>query len=348
MSQSKPKLAILDDYQNIAPSHFTHLEPRISITSYPKTLNPRIPSQQDDLIQRLQEYDIILAMRERTPLSAETLSQLPNLKLLLTTGQRNRALDTEYCRSRGIPVAGTESRGGKGKGTPSTVQHTWALILSLARHVARDDAALKSGRENWQGSLGMSLSGKTLGLVGLGKLGSAVARIAVLGFGMDVLAWSVNLTQDKADEQALSVGLEKGDIRVVSEKQELFKEADVVSVHYVLSDRSRGIVGATELGNMKKGGILINTSRGPLIDEDALLETLNKGGIGGAALDVFDPEPLPLDSPWRTTKWGVDGRSEIVLTPHMGYGDEQIHGWYDAVAENLEAWLDGRELKTLL
>ncbi|KAL4948191.1 D-isomer specific 2-hydroxyacid dehydrogenase [Aspergillus filifer] len=348
MSPSKPKFAILDDYQNIAPPHFAHLQSRISITSYPQTLNPRIPAQQNDLIQRLQDYDIILAMRERTPFSAETLSQLPNLKLLLTTGQRNRALDTEYCRQRGIPVAGTESRGGSGKGTPSTVQHTWALILSLARHVARDDAALKGGRESWQGSLGMSLSGKTLGLVGLGKLGSAVARIAVLGFGMDVLAWSTNLTQEKADEQAEAVGLEKGDIKVVSEKQELFKSSDVVSVHYVLSDRSRGIVGATELANMKKDGLLINTSRGPLINESALLEVLNNGGIGGAALDVFEPEPLQLDSPWRTTKWGVDGRSEVVLTPHMGYGDEQIHGWYDAVAENLEAWLDGRELKTLL
>ncbi|KAL4800668.1 hypothetical protein BDV19DRAFT_351928 [Aspergillus venezuelensis] len=349
-SDPKPKLAILDDYQNIAPRHFAHLQSRVEITSYPHTLNPRIPAEKNELIQRLQEHDIILAMRERTPFSAETLSQLPNLKLLLTTGQRNRALDTEYCRSRGIPVAGTESRGGGGggKGTPSTVQHTWALILSLARHVARDDAALRGGRENWQGSLGMSLSGKTLGLVGLGKLGSAVARIAVLGFGMDVLAWSVNLTQERADEQAEAVGLSKGDIRVVSEKQELFKEADVVSVHYVLSDRSRGIVGATELSNMKKSGLLINTSRGPLVDEDALLETLKNGGIGGAAIDVFDPEPLPLDSAWRTTKWGVDGRSEVVLTPHMGYGDEQIHGWYDAVAENLEAWLDGRELKTLL
>ncbi|KAL4939364.1 hypothetical protein BDV06DRAFT_231095 [Aspergillus oleicola] len=325
---SKPKLAILDDYQNIAPPHFTHLQDRISITSFPQTLDPRIPTQQNELIQRLQDYDIILAMRERTPFTASTISQLPNLKLFLTTGQRNRALDTEYCRERGIPVAGTESRGGGGKGTPSTVQHTWALILALARHVARDDASIKrsDGGEKWQGSLGMSLSGKTLGLVGLGKLGSAVARVAVLGFGMDVCAWSTNLSQEKADEAAVGVGLEKGDIQVVAEKQELFKNSHVVSVHYVLSDRSKGIVGGPELASMKNNALLINTSRGPLIDESALLDVLNKGGIGGAALDVFDPEPLPIDSPWRTTKWGVDGRSEVVLTPHMGYGDEQIHG----------------------
>ncbi|KAL4924234.1 D-isomer specific 2-hydroxyacid dehydrogenase [Aspergillus undulatus] len=331
---SKFKFAILDDYQGISGPHFTHLEDRVEISHFPETLDPRIPEQQHELIQRLRPFDIILAMRERTPFSKEILSQLPNLKLVLTTGQRNRSLDTEYLASREIPVAGTESRqtggNGKRKGTPSTVQHTWALILSLARHVARDDAAVKSG--GWQGSLGMTLSGKTLGLVGLGKLGSAVARIAILGFGMDVIAWSANLTQGRADEAALSIGLEKGDIRAVpaDEKERLFSEADVVSVHYVLSERSKGIVGAEELNAMKKDALLINTSRGPLVDEEALLEVLNKGGIGGAALDVFDPEPLPPDSPWRTTEWGLDGRSEVILTPHMGYGDEQIHGWYDA------------------
>ncbi|KAL3474788.1 D-isomer specific 2-hydroxyacid dehydrogenase [Aspergillus californicus] len=323
-----PKLAILDDYQNISPAHFSRLLDRIEIAYFPETLDPRDPAQQESLIQRLHPYNVILAMRERTPFSADTLSRLPNLKLLLTTGMRNASLDTKYCAERGIPVAGTLSRP---KGAHSTVQHTWALILSLARHIARDDAALKRG-EYWQGSLGMTLAGKTLGLVGLGKLGAQVGRIATEAFGMDVIAWSANLTQERADEQAEKLGLEKGSFVVVQDKMEFFGRADVVSLHLVLSERSRGVVGGDELAAMKSGSLLVNTSRGPLIDEAALLETLNAGRITGAALDVFDAEPLPRESPWRTTPWGIDGRSEVVLTPHMGYGDEQIHGCQKAFA----------------
>ncbi|BAE58861.1 unnamed protein product [Aspergillus oryzae RIB40] len=338
---SQPKLAILDDYQNISPAHFAHLEDRISISYFPETLNPRDERQRALLIERLQPFDVILAMRERTPFPKETLSALPNLKLLLTTGTRNLALDVQYCASRGIPVAGT---GGRPAGVHSTVQHTWALILGLARHVARDDAAVKRGE--WQGSLGMTLAGKTLGLLGLGKLGSQVGRIAVVAFDMKVIAWSTNLTQEKADEQAAALGLPAGSFQAVRDKAEFFRSADVVSLHSVLSERSRGIVGAAELEVMKPTAILVNTSRGPLVEEKALLETLNAGRIRGAALDVFEPEPLPKDSPWRTTAWGQDGRSEVVLSPHMGYGDEQIHGWYDEVASNLERWLNGEELNT--
>ncbi|GMF66906.1 unnamed protein product [Aspergillus oryzae] len=338
---SQPKLAILDDYQNISPAHFAHLEDRISISYFPETLDPRDERQRALLIERLQPFDVILAMRERTPFPKETLSALPNLKLLLTTGTRNLALDVQYCASRGIPVAGT---GGRPAGVHSTVQHTWALILGLARHVARDDAAVKRGE--WQGSLGMTLAGKTLGLLGLGKLGSQVGRIAVVAFDMKVIAWSTNLTQEKADEQAAALGLPAGSFQAVRDKAEFFRSADVVSLHSVLSERSRGIVGAAELEVMKPTAILVNTSRGPLVEEKALLETLNAGRIRGAALDVFEPEPLPKDSPWRTTAWGQDGRSEVVLSPHMGYGDEQIHGWYDEVASNLERWLNGEELNT--
>ncbi|KAL5358779.1 hypothetical protein BJX96DRAFT_183334 [Aspergillus floccosus] len=302
----KPTLAVLDDYQNIAPEHFSHLTSRVDISYFPDTLDPRIPAQHDALIARLQPFDIILAMRERTPFSAATLAALPNLKLLLTTGTRNLALDTAYCAAHNIPVAGTCTRP---PGVSSTVQHTWALILALARHVARDDAAVKRG--GWQGSLGMSLAGKTLGLVGLGKLGGQVARIAVQAFDMQVTAWSANLTQAAADAQAEALGLPAGSFRVASSKEALFREADVVSVHYVLSERSRGVVGAPELAAMKPGALLVNTSRGPLVDEGALLDTLRRGGIRGAALDVFDPEPLPVDSPWRTTEWGCEGRSEF-------------------------------------
>ncbi|KAL2855963.1 D-isomer specific 2-hydroxyacid dehydrogenase [Aspergillus pseudoustus] len=322
---SQPKFAILDDYQGIAAPHFAHLEDRVEIAHFPETLDPRDETQRAALITRLQPFDVILAMRERTPFQKETLSQLPNLKLLLTTGARNLSLDIAYLSERGIPVAGTVSRP---TGTPSTVQHTWALILALARHVPRDDAALKSGTY-WQGSLGVSLAGKTLGVVGLGKLGSAVAKIAIGAFSMKVIAWSANLTQEKADQAAEGSGLPKGSFRAVSEKREFFASADVVSLHNVLSERSRGTVGREELAAMKPTALLVNTSRGPLIDERALLDVLNAGGIQGAAIDVFDPEPLPLDSAWRTTAWGHDGRSEVILSPHMGYGDEQIHGWYD-------------------
>lgn len=194
----------------------------------------------------------------------------------------------------------------------------------------------------------MNLAGKTLGLVGLGKLGAEVARVAVLAFDMRVVAWSENLTGEKVGAVAKEVGVEAGKMRCARSKEELFEVADVVSLHYVLSERSRGVVGRAELGRMKEGALLVNTSRGPLVEEKALLETLSRGRIRGAALDVFDLEPLPADSPWRTTAWGTEGRSEVVLTPHMGYGDEQIHAWYEEVAQNLARWLDGRELTTRL
>lgn len=333
------KFAILDDYQGIAPAYFTH-ESRVEISSFPETLDPRVPTQHDALIQRLLPFDIVLAMRERTPFSAKTIDALPNLKLLLTTGTRNLALDLEAFMRAKVTVAGTE---GRPPGVNSTVQHTWALILGLARNLARDDAAVKRGA--WQGSLGVNLSGKTLGLLGLGKLGSQVGNIASLAFGMKVLAWSTNLTQEKADEQAQAQGLPAGTFVVAASKEEFFKQSDIVSIHSVLSDRSRGIVGSTELASMRPSAFIINTSRGPLIDEKALLEALNAGKIRGAALDVFDPEPLPLDSPWRTTPWGRDGRSEVLLTPHMGYGEEDLlRGWYRETAENLERWLDGKKL----
>ena len=334
------QLAILDDYQGIAPAHFADLESRIEIASLPDTLDLRDPAQQKELVRRLKKYDVILAMRERTPLSAETIATLPNLKLILTTGTRNRSLDLDACAKRSIPVCGTQ---GNPRAVSATVEHTWALILALARHVARDDATVKNG--GWQGSLAISVSGKTLGLLGLGHLGSQVGRIAVQAFQMNVTAWSANLTQSKADEQALTMGLPAGSFVAVPSKLELMQRADIVSIHNVLSDRSRGIVGAEELASLRPAALLINTSRGPLIDEAALLSTVNAGRIRGIALDVFDTEPLPADSPWRTTEWGRHGRSEVLLSPHMGYGEEEVlHDWYDRIAENLRRWLDGEEL----
>jgi phosphoglycerate dehydrogenase-like enzyme len=202
-------------------------------------------------------------------------------------------------------------------GYDSTTQHTWALILSLCSRIPQDNAALRSDPKVWQSGFSLALGGKTLGLVGLGKLGANAARIGAQAFGMKVIAWSENLTQDKADSAAEGAGLERGTFKAVS-KEELFQTADVISLHYVLSPRSRGIVGAGELGMMRSTSVLINSSRGPLIDESALLATLEKGGIRGAALDVWWQEPLSEDSPWRR----YSGKSELVMSPHMGYVNE--------------------------
>jgi phosphoglycerate dehydrogenase-like enzyme len=243
----------------------------------------------------------------------------------------------------------------KGGGHP-TSQHVWALILALARNVAADDAVVKGKgvKTGWQTELAIGLPGKTLGLVGLGRIGSHVARVGVLAFGMKIVCWSANLTQEKADQLAEEAGLpimgggmaadHEKTFRVVS-KEELFRTADVVSVHYVLSERSKGIVSAKELDGMKPTGLLVNTSRGPLIDESALLNILRQGRIRGAALDVFDIEPLPADSQWRTQDWTAEGMSRVLLTPHMGYVEEgTMQIWYEETSENLERYIDGKEL----
>ncbi|OAX79689.1 hypothetical protein ACJ72_05988 [Emergomyces africanus] len=350
-----PNLAILDDYQNIAPAKFAHLNPHLtSITSFPETLHPK-DSDADNaaLISRLHPYQIISTMRERTPFSAELISALPNLKYLLTTGQRNRSIDLQACAERDILVTGTTGLGAgsqKRDSLPSpssTTEHTWALILGLARNIAQGHSAVKSG--GWQGGLAMGLAGKTLGILGLGSLGTATAKIGVVAFGMRVTAWSSNLTQDMADEKARLLGLPPGTFVVASSKLALFREADVLSVHYVLSERSKGIVGEQELGVMKPTALLVNTSRGPLVEEKALLNILKNGRIRGAALDVFDQEPLPEDSEWSNTKWGIEGRSEVLLSPHMGYAEEGImNRWYEEQAENLESWLNGKSVETKL
>lgn len=288
-------------------------------------------------------------MRERTPFPAALVARLPNLRLLLTTGNRNLALDLPALQSRGIPVAGAVDRAHAGSvGSVSTTEHCVALILAAARNIAQDDLSVKTG--GWQTVPAVSLRGKVFGTVGLGRLGVAVARVMVLAFGMRVVAWSENLTQDKADEKAREAGLavedEAGDkvFRVVG-KEELFREADVVSLHIVLSDRSRGGVGKRELELMKPGAVFVNTSRGPLVVEEDLLDVLERGRIRAAALDVFELEPLPLESRWRTTKWGQDGRSRVLLTPHMGYVEEAtLDAWYDQQVENLQRWERGEAL----
>jgi len=236
------------------------------------------------------------------------------------------------------------------EGTPpglaTTTQHTWSLVLSLVANIPRDNALLPSGSWLHASPLNTYLPGLTLGLLGLGKLGAGTARIGALAFGMKIIAWSPHLTQDRADESAAAIGLPAGTFRVVS-KADLFEQSDVLSVHIVLSDQTRGIVGADDLGTLKSTAFLVNTSRGPLIDEKALLDTLDQGRIRGYAGDVFDVEPLPLDSRWRTTKWGAEhGRSEVVLTPHSGYAYEgQMRTMWEKTRENLGRLARDEELQ---
>lgn len=292
-------------------------------------------------------------MRERTPFPRELIARLPNLKLLLTTGLRNLSLDLAALQERGIPVAGAVDRAHAGSvGSISTTEHCVAMILAATRNIAQDDLSVKTG--GWQTVPAVSLHGRLLGTVGLGRLGAAVARIMAVAFGMRVVAWSENLTQDKADQAAREAGLPvenaagEKTFRVVS-KEELFRSADVVSVHLVLSDRSRGGIAKRDLERMKRDAIFVNTSRGPLVVEEDLLDVLEKGKIRAAALDVFNLEPLPLDSKWRTTKWGQDGRGRVLLTPHMGYVEEATLGaWYDQQVENLLRWERGEALELSL
>ena len=351
-SANKPSLAILDDYFDIAPKHFAPLHPThlSTISSYPSTINAL--SDPEASVSRLHPYTIISTMRERTAFPRSILGHLPNLRLLLTTGTRNNSIDTTACEDLGITLAGATGKHVKirADGYDNTSEHCWALILTLAKGTARDDLNTKAHPAGpWQLRPSINLAGKTLAVLGLGKLGSNVARTAVLGFGMKVISWSSSLTQAKADEQAVAKGLPQGTFEAVASKDELFARADVLSVQYVLSERSRGIVGARELGLMKPSALLVNTSRGPLIDEQALLQCLNEGRIRGAALDVFAEEPLPADSQWRSTGWGKEGRSELVLSPHMGYVEEQtLEAWYQEQAENVERWCKGEEVENLM
>ncbi|KAL9111708.1 MAG: hypothetical protein Q9227_003983 [Pyrenula ochraceoflavens] len=348
---AKPSLAILNDYASLAPSKLSHLQSRLNVVQVPGTFDVRSPSARAELVNLLQPYAIISTMRERTAFPAEVIRALPNLKVLLTTGAKNAAIDLQACQERGIVVAGTNGRSNPlasslAKFQP-TNEHTWALILGLAKRVAEGDASIHAG--GWETGLGAALAGKKLGLLGLGKLGAQAARTGMLGFNMEILAWSENLTQEKADEAARNLGVEAGKWKVAGSKEALFREADILSVHYVLSERSRGIVGHKELSVMKNSALLINTSRGPLVDEKALLDCLKDSKFRGVALDVFDTEPLERNSEWRTTQWGKDGRSQVLLSPHMGYVEEgNMNAWYNETVENVERWLDGKELHTII
>lgn len=315
------KVAILDDYQQVAleVADWRSLE-GAQVDSFAEHIADRA-----ELLQRLQPYDVVVAMRERTPFPASVVDALPNLKLLVSTGARNASIDVDACERRGIAVCGAA---GARSGSSATAEVAWALILALHKRVIQGHEALRAGA--WQTVITESLSGKVLGVLGLGRLGQYVAR-AGAAFGMEVIAWSPNLT----DERAAAAS-----VRRVS-KEALFAESDVVSVHMVLSATTRGIVGASEIAAMKPSAYLINTSRGPLIDEAALMNALEARRIAGAGLDVFWVEPLPKDHALRRL-------DNVVLSPHVGYvTHDNLETFYRNALKNIKAWTAGDALPRL-
>jgi D-3-phosphoglycerate dehydrogenase len=314
------RAAILDDYQNVALSFadWSRVAEDVEIKVFDKPF-----ASQDEAIKALQGFAIIVGMRERTPFPRKVIEALPDLKLLITTGARNNSFDVKACGERGITVCGTGVAGSPTTGI------AFGLILELTRRIGFENARLKAGAP-WQVTIGRDLEGLTLGILGLGKLGQRSATVGK-AFGMKTIAWSQNLTAEKAQ----AAGAE-----LVS-KEDLFRSADVVTIHLVLSDRSRGLVGAKELGLMKKTAYLINTSRGPIVDEKALIAALQSKSVAGAGLDVFDVEPLPLDHPFRKM-------DNAVITPHLGYVSEQNYRkYFPDIVEDIRAWLDGKPVRVI-
>ncbi len=306
------RIAILDDYQNVSleMADWSPLAGRAEITVFNDHL-----SDPEKVVERLQPFDVVCAMRERTPLSRAVVERLPRLKLIASTGPRNAAIDVEAAAEHGIVVSHTRYD------ASSTIEMTWALILASMRRVALESANLRAG--GWQRTVGDSVKGQILGILGLGNIGSEVARIG-LAFGMEVIAWSQNLTAEKAQSSGA---------RLIS-KEELFQSADIVTIHLVLSSRTKGLVGAADLRAMKPSARLINTSRGPIVDEAALIEVLHERRIAGAALDVFDIEPLPADHPFRTL-------DNVLSTPHLGYVARDLYmTFYGDTLKNIARWLD--------
>lgn len=317
------KVAVLDDYQGRAHTYadWDSLGPRTEVTFFTET----IPT--DALTSTLANFDVVVLMRERTAFRRPVLETLANLKLLVTTGMGNASVDSDYLSQRGIVYCGTGG-GPAGRGIASTAEVAWALILATTKRVGIEDRAIRQGR--WQVGLATNLSGATLGLAGLGNLGSAMVGPA-RAFGMDVVAWSQNLT----DERAESLGVRK------VAKEELCASADVLSIHLVLSDRTRGLFGAPDLGAMKPTAVLVNTSRGPIVDERALIDALRSGVIAAAGLDVFDQEPLPPGHELTTL-------DNVVLLPHLGYANEPgIRHMYVQVVEDIAAFLAGSPIRTI-
>jgi phosphoglycerate dehydrogenase-like enzyme len=313
------RVAVLDDYQDVARrmADWASLPAAVDVVAFRDHL-----AAEADVATRLADFDVVVAMRERTPFPRTLLERLPRLRLLVTTGMRNASIDLRAAADRGVLVCGTG-------GLPyPTAELTWALILAVARRVPREDRATREG--GWQETLGTGLNGKTLGVLGLGTLGSRVARVG-RAFEMTVVAWSQNLTA----ERAAAVGA------TLIDRDELLARADVVTIHLVLSDRTRGLIGARELALMRPSAYLVNTSRGPIVDERALIQALQVGAIAGAGLDVYDEEPLPPDHPFRRLP-------NTVITPHLGYVTEETYRiFYSEALEDVRAYLAGAPVRVL-
>jgi phosphoglycerate dehydrogenase-like enzyme len=314
------RAAILDDYQNVAMG-FADWSP-IAKDVEIKVFNKPFGSP-EETIKALQGFAVVVGMRERTPFPRKVVEALPDLKLLITTGARNNSFDVKACAERGVTVCGTGAAGSPTTGI------AFGLMLELTRRIGFENGRLKAGAP-WQTTIGRDLEGLTLGILGLGKLGQRSAAVGK-AFGMKTIAWSQNLTEEKAKAAGADY---------VS-KDDLFRNADFVTIHLVLSDRSRGLIGAKELGLMKKSAYLVNTSRGPIVDEKALIAALQSKSIAGAGLDVFDIEPLPLDHPFRKM-------DNVVITPHLGYVSEQNYRkYFPDIVEDIRAWLDGKPVRVI-
>ena len=313
------RVAILDDYQGVARrmADWTSLPAGTELVIFADHLNDA-----GAVAARLADFDAVVAMRERTAFPRTLLEKLPRLRLLVTTGMRNASIDVGAAVERGVIVCGTA-------GLPyPTAELTWGLILALVRRIPTEDRATREGR--WQVSCGLGLNGKTLGVIGLGGLGSRVAKVG-RAFEMDVIAWSQNLTAARAAEVGATLVA----------KDDLLARADVVSIHLVLGDRTRRLIGARELSRMKRTAYLVNTSRGPIVDEAALVAAVRQGTIAGAGLDVYDEEPLPLDHPLRNLP-------NTVITPHLGYVTEEGYRiFYGQALEDVKAWLAGKPVREL-
>jgi phosphoglycerate dehydrogenase-like enzyme len=311
------KIGILDDYQDVARSlaDWGSLDADVEVFTAPFV-------DADEVVKQLADFDVLVAMRERTRFPAEVLSRLRSLKLLVSTGTANSAIDVSAATELGVVVSGT------GYFSYPTAELTWALILAAARKLPQQVQSMRTG--GWQLGLGTSVQGLTLGVLGLGNVGEQVAAIAH-AFGMRVIAWSENLTAERAAEH---------DVTAVSREQ-LFAEADVLSIHMVLSDRSRGMVGASELAMMKPTSILVNTSRGPIVDENALVDALRRDVISCAAIDVYETEPLPADHPLRLL-------DNALLTPHIGYVSQQLYSvFYGDAVEDIAAFISGSPIRVI-
>jgi phosphoglycerate dehydrogenase-like enzyme len=306
------KIAVLDDYQGLALklADWTAVAKRAHIDVFNDHL-----ADADAVVKRLLPYDIVCVMRERTPLRCEIIERLPNLKLIASTAPRNAAIDMQAAADRGVTVLHT------GYFASPTVELTWALILASARHLTAEAAAVREG--GWQQCLGDDMAHRTLGIIGLGSIGSKVAQVG-LAFGMTIIAWSQNLTAERATAAGATL---------VS-KEELLRQADIVSIHLVLSDRTRGLIGAAEMALMKPTARLVNTSRGAIVEEAALIEALASRRIAAAAIDTYDTEPLPLDHPYRKI-------TNLLATPHIGYVSRGLYErFYRDTVSNILAWLD--------